>query len=89
MTTATETFRPDLFAGRSVLVTGGTSGIGFACAMLFADLGATVAALGATAEECRKAEAQDSRIAFSACDVRATPRRSPRSWTGSTGWTSW
>ncbi len=72
MTTATETFRPDLFASRSVLVTGGTSGIGFACAAMFADLGATVAALGATPEECRKAEAQDSRIAFSACDVRDT-----------------
>jgi NAD(P)-dependent dehydrogenase (short-subunit alcohol dehydrogenase family) len=65
-----ETFRPDLFAGRSVLVTGGTSGIGFACASFFADLGATVAALGATSEECRRAEATDSRIAFAACDVR-------------------
>ncbi len=70
MITATETFKPDLFAGRSVLVTGGTSGIGFACAALFADLGATVAALGATPEECRKAEANDARIAFGACDVR-------------------
>ncbi len=70
MITATETFKPDLFAGRSVLVTGGTSGIGFACAALFADLGASVVALGATPEECRKAEANDTRIAFSACDVR-------------------
>ncbi len=70
MITATETFKPDLFAGRSVLVTGGTSGIGFACAALFADLGASVVAVGATPEECRKAEASDARIAFSACDVR-------------------
>ncbi|WP_246530691.1 SDR family NAD(P)-dependent oxidoreductase [Streptomyces bathyalis] len=37
---------PDAFAGRSVLITGGTSGIGAATAVLFAQLGADVHALG-------------------------------------------
>ncbi|MBB5938710.1 SDR family NAD(P)-dependent oxidoreductase [Streptomyces zagrosensis] len=39
-------FAPHAFAGRSVLITGGTSGIGAATAMLFADLGAQVRVLG-------------------------------------------
>ena len=39
-------FSGDLFAGHTVFVTGGTSGIGAATAMLFAELGAEVAALG-------------------------------------------
>lgn len=39
-------FRPDLFAGRSVLVVGGTGGIGAAIADRFGRLGATVTAAG-------------------------------------------
>lgn len=39
-------FAPDLFAGQAVVVTGGTSGIGAAAALLFADLGARVVAAG-------------------------------------------
>lgn len=39
-------FRDDLFAERTVLITGGTSGIGSASALLFAELGARVHALG-------------------------------------------
>lgn len=39
-------FRADLFAGSSVLVTGGTSGIGAGIAAAFADLGARVWAVG-------------------------------------------
>ncbi|MFE6775071.1 SDR family NAD(P)-dependent oxidoreductase [Streptomyces sp. NPDC057702] len=42
----TSGFAPDLFAGRSVVITGGTSGIGAATAVLFAELGARVHALG-------------------------------------------
>jgi NAD(P)-dependent dehydrogenase (short-subunit alcohol dehydrogenase family) len=42
------TFMPDLFEGRAALVTGGTSGIGLACARAFRDLGATVSATGVT-----------------------------------------
>ncbi len=39
-------FSSDLFAGHTVFVTGGTSGIGAATATLFAELGAQVTALG-------------------------------------------
>lgn len=65
-------FAPDLFEGRSVLVTGGTSGIGLACARAFRDLGATVAATGATEAESAhaSAEADNAGILFSVLDVR-------------------
>ncbi|WP_067179013.1 SDR family NAD(P)-dependent oxidoreductase [Microtetraspora niveoalba] len=49
MTTATG-FREDLFTGRTVFVTGGTSGIGAATATVFAELGARVVALGLAPE---------------------------------------
>ncbi|MFI0373647.1 SDR family NAD(P)-dependent oxidoreductase [Actinomadura sp. 1N219] len=42
----TEGFAAGLFAGRRAFVTGGTSGIGAATAVLFAELGAEVVALG-------------------------------------------
>ncbi len=44
-------FRPDLFAGHQVLVTGGTSGIGAAIAAAFLKLGADVLATGVTGAE--------------------------------------
>lgn len=44
--TCAGTFRPDLFAGRRVIVTGGTSGIGYAVSEAFATLGAEVLAAG-------------------------------------------
>lgn len=68
-------FAPGLFAGRSVLVTGGTSGIGLACARAFRDLGAGVLATGATdAEGARAREAgENGRIAFEVLDVRSGP----------------
>ncbi|SDR90845.1 SDR family NAD(P)-dependent oxidoreductase [Microlunatus soli] len=43
-------YRPDLFAGREVVVVGGTSGIGLAVAEAFAQLGGTVTAAGLLAE---------------------------------------
>lgn len=68
----TDAYRPDLFAGRTVLVTGGTSGIGLGCARAFRDLGASVTATGATeAERARAAGDADNRgIAFAMLDVR-------------------
>ncbi len=66
------TYLPDLFAGRSVLVTGGTSGIGLACARAFRDLGASVTATGATTaeRESAAAEAANAGIGFETMDVR-------------------
>lgn len=66
------TFAPGLFAGRSVLVTGGTSGIGLACARAFRDLGAEALATGATAGERDRAaaDAAYAGIRFEMLDVR-------------------
>ena len=49
-------FSPELFRGKSVLVTGGTSGIGLAIAGGFAKFGAQVIATGATAREVEDAQ---------------------------------
>lgn len=43
-------FRPDLFAGATAVVTGGTSGIGAGTARVLAELGATVHAVGLGAD---------------------------------------
>ncbi|MBM2587048.1 SDR family NAD(P)-dependent oxidoreductase, partial [Pseudomonas sp. AFW1] len=43
-------FQHDIYAGQQVLVTGGSSGIGAAIAMQFAELGAEVVALGLDAD---------------------------------------
>src|SRR3546814_16882118 len=48
---------PDLFAGRTVLVSGGGSGIGMAIAWLFGRLGARVAICGRSAERLEPAAA--------------------------------
>ncbi|HUE46994.1 MAG TPA: SDR family oxidoreductase [Aestuariivirgaceae bacterium] len=55
-----QTFVPELFAGQSVLVVGGSSGIGAACAQAFRDLGATVVATGAQDSEAEAARADDA-----------------------------
>lgn len=66
------TFAPDLFAGCTVLVTGGTSGIGEGCARAFQSLGASVLAAGAT--EAERAQAAGHRanagVRLSVLDVR-------------------
>src|SRR3954447_7530933 len=70
MTAITDAFAPNLFAGKHVLVTGGTSGIGLGAALAFRDLGASVLATGATEAECERAAAANTSVAFERPDVR-------------------
>ena len=50
-------YRPDLFKGKTVVVTGAGSGFGFAIATLFARLGADLAILGRNEDRLAKAKA--------------------------------
>ncbi len=72
MASIVPTFAPGLFAGKQVLVTGGSSGIGLACARAFRDLGAAVLATGATNGECETAAAEHGNqgVQFAPLDVR-------------------
>jgi NAD(P)-dependent dehydrogenase (short-subunit alcohol dehydrogenase family) len=65
-------FTPDAFAGRTVLVTGGTSGIGLGAAVALRNLGASVVATGVSEAECEAAGGDEvnGRIAFKPLDVR-------------------
>ena len=67
-----DTFERQAFAGRKVLVVGGSSGIGAAIAAAFADHGASVVATGATAAEAETARhgPQLERVECMALDVR-------------------
>jgi NAD(P)-dependent dehydrogenase (short-subunit alcohol dehydrogenase family) len=67
-----QTFAPDLFRDRMVLVTGGTSGIGLSCAQALRDLGASVVAAGATEAEQARASSDwgNAGISFCSLDVR-------------------
>ena len=66
------TFRPDLFAGKHVLVSGASSGIGLAMAQAFARLGAEVTATGTSAEKFAaiRQDPANKRIRFERLDVR-------------------
>lgn len=64
-------FAPSLFAGKTVLVVGGTSGIGAGIAQAFARLGGAVTITGATAAECTAAVVPGARAL--PLDVRDEP----------------
>lgn len=66
------TFRDDLFAGRAILVTGGTSGIGLAIARGFARTGGAVTAVGSSEAKIAagRADAANAGIRFERADVR-------------------
>lgn len=62
---ASESFRPGIFAGKTAVVTGGTSGLGLATARFLAELGADVHAIGLGAD----AAGSDDRIHVGELDV--------------------
>jgi NAD(P)-dependent dehydrogenase (short-subunit alcohol dehydrogenase family) len=64
-----ETFRADLFAGKHVILSGATSGIGLDIARGFAALGAGVTALGSSAEKIA-ALSGEAGLRFEQLDLR-------------------
>src|SRR5258705_6195375 len=67
-------YRPDLFKGQTIIVTGGGSGIGRCTAHELVALGANVAILGRTAEKLADVRAEieedGGRVLTQACDIR-------------------
>src|SRR3984885_16228782 len=67
-------FRPDLFKGQTIIITGGGSGIGRCAAHELAALGANVAILGRTAEKLAEVKAEieqdGGRVTSHVCDIR-------------------
>jgi NAD(P)-dependent dehydrogenase (short-subunit alcohol dehydrogenase family) len=65
----------DIFAGRTVVVTGGGSGMGLAMAMAFAQGGARVAVMGRSLEKAREGAAKIAELGGEvhalSCDVRS------------------
>src|ERR1700688_4338967 len=67
-------FRPDLFRGRTIIVTGGGSGIGRCTAHELVALGANVAILGRTVEKLAEVKAEieedGGQVLTQGCDIR-------------------
>ncbi|MBU4506951.1 MAG: SDR family NAD(P)-dependent oxidoreductase, partial [Gammaproteobacteria bacterium] len=67
-------FRPGLFVGQTVIVTGGGSGIGRCTAHELANLGASVALVGRRVEKLEAVQAEitqaGGRASIHACDIR-------------------
>ena len=72
-------FRPDLFAGQVIIVTGGGSGIGRCTAHELASLGATVALVGRKPDKLASVAAEMSEDGGTAsthpCDIREEGRQ--------------
>ncbi len=68
-------FRSGLFAGQSILITGGGSGIGRCTAHELAALGARVALVGRSVEKLEKVQAElgADRATIHSCDIRDEP----------------
>ena len=64
------TFRSDLYAGKHVILSGATSGIGLDIARGFAALGADVTATGSSAQKIAALTSEGPRIKFEVLDVR-------------------
>jgi Short-chain alcohol dehydrogenase of unknown specificity len=67
-------FRPGLFAGQTVIVTGGGSGIGRCTAHELANLGATVALVGRSMDKLQNVQAEiegaGGKVSIHSCDIR-------------------
>ena len=66
-------FRPDLFAGQVILITGGGSGIGRCTAHELASLGASLALIGRKLEKLQSVAdeiAAPGRVSLHTCDIR-------------------
>ncbi len=67
-------YKNDLLKGRTILITGGGTGLGLSMALRFAELGANLFLAGRREEPLEKAvkeiEAHGGKAAFTSCDVR-------------------
>ena len=74
-------FRPDLFAGQTIIVTGGGSGIGRATAHELAALGAHVVISGRKMEKLEKVkaeiEAEGGEVTAVSCNIKVEEGRHP------------
>ena len=72
-------YKPDLFAGQTVLVTGGGSGIGRCIAHELASLGAALALVGRKIEKLQAVQAEiaeaapQAKVTIHSCDIRDEP----------------